>query len=82
VKSPLTKAFLFVFLVSTSKKGISSYELARKLSLQQTTCYFFSRKIMKAMNIKEPKLLDGKVDVDEFFVGGPETGKRGRSFKQ
>jgi hypothetical protein len=34
------------------------------------------------MNIKEPKLLDGKVDVDEFFVGGPETGKRGRSFKQ
>ena len=79
VKSPLTKAFLFVFLVSTSKKGISSYELARKLSLRQTTCYFFSRKIMKAMNIKEPKLLDGKVDVDEFFVGGPETGKPGRS---
>jgi hypothetical protein len=34
---------------------------------------------MKAVNIEDPKLLKGKVDVDEFFVGGQQTGKRGRS---
>ena len=31
------------------------------------------------MKIEDPKLLEGKMDVDEFFVGGPQTGKRGRS---
>ncbi len=30
------------------------------------------------MNIKEPKQLEGKVDVDEFFIGGSQKGKRGR----
>jgi transposase-like protein len=68
-----------LFFFSTSKKGISSYELARRLSLRQTTCYFFKRKVVKAMNIEDPKLLEGKVDVDAFFVGGTQTGKRGRS---
>lgn len=79
VKFPMPKAFLLVFLVSTSKKGISSYELSRRLSLRQTTCYFFKRKVVSAMNIKEPKQLEDKVDVDEFFIGGPQRGKRGRS---
>jgi len=79
VKFRLPKAFLFVFLLSTSKKGISSYELARRLSLRQTTWYFFKRKVMKAMKIEDPKLLEGKMNVDEFFAGGPQTGKRGRS---
>lgn len=79
VKFPLQKAFLIVFLVSTSKKGISSYELSRRLSLRQTTCYFFKRKVMSAMNIKEPKQLEDKVEVDEFFIGGPQRRKRGRS---
>ena len=79
LKFPLPKAFLLIFLVSTSKKGISSYELARRLSLRQATFYFFKRKVMSAMNIKEPNQLEGKVDVDEFFIGGPNQGKRGRS---
>lgn len=39
----------------------------------------FRRKIMKAMNIKEAKLLEGKIDVAEFFAGGPEIGKSNRS---
>jgi hypothetical protein len=35
VKFPLLKAFYIVYFVATSKKGISSTELSRKLSLRQ-----------------------------------------------
>jgi transposase-like protein len=36
------------------------------------------RKVMKAMASSGNYPLTGKVDVDEFFVGGQEEGKRGR----
>lgn len=78
-KFDLTKAFMIVFLVSTGKKGISSTELSRKLSLRQKTCYYFKRKVMQAMQSSGYIKLQGKVDVDEFFVGGFEEGKVGRS---
>jgi hypothetical protein len=78
-KIDLPKAFMILFLVSTGKKGISSTELSRKLSLGQKTCYYFKRKIMRAMQSSGDKKLQGKVEVDEFFVGGYEQGKVGRS---
>jgi hypothetical protein len=34
---------------------------------------------MEAMKSTGNILLDGEVEVDEFFVGGPEEGKRGKS---
>jgi transposase-like protein len=78
-KIDLPKAFMILFLVSTGKKGISSTELSRKLSLRQKTCYYFKRKVMQAMKSSGHIKLQGKVDVDEFFVGGYEQGKTGRS---
>lgn len=79
VKFPLRKAFYIVFLVVTGKKGISSYELSRKLELRQKTCWLFKRKVMEAMKNRGQWLLQGEVEVDEFYVGGPQSGKRGRS---
>jgi transposase-like protein/predicted RNA-binding Zn-ribbon protein involved in translation (DUF1610 family) len=78
-KIALPKAFMIMFLVSTGKKGISSTELSRKLSLRQKSCYYFKRKVMKAMQSSGHVKLQGRVDVDEFFVGGYEPGKVGRS---
>lgn len=75
----MPKAFMITFLVSTGKKGISSTELSRKLSLRQKTCYSFKRKVMAAMKSSGFIKLEGTVDVDEFFVGGFEPGKVGRS---
>lgn len=81
LKFPIQKAFYLVFLVSSSKKGMSSTELSRRLSLRQKTCYYFKRKAMAAMHLnnKVADKLQGKVDVDEFFVGGKMKGKRGRA---
>lgn len=78
LKFPLRKAFHIVYTMSCNKKGISSYELSRQLSLRQKTCWFFQHKVQQAMRSSGKNPLDGQIEVDEFFVGGPETGKIGR----
>lgn len=78
LKFPLRKAFYIAFLVVSGKKGISTYDLERKLSLRQKTCWLFKRKVMEAMKIRGNNLLAGHVEVDEFFVGEQEKGKKGR----
>lgn len=78
LKFPLRKAFHIVYTMSCTKKGISSYELSRQLSLRQKTCWYFQRKVREAMRSSGKNPLNGLVEVDEFFVGGPETGKTGR----
>lgn len=66
-----------MFLISTGKKGASSTDLSRRLSLRQKTYYSFKRKAMAAMASSGHIKLKGTVDVDEFFVGGYEEGKVG-----
>lgn len=81
VKFPILKAFYIVYFISTNKKGISSTELSRKLSLRQKTCWSFKRKVMKAMESSGNYPLTGKVEVDEFVVGQQEEGTKGRQNK-
>lgn len=68
----LLKAFYIVYYVSTSKSGISSPELSRKLELRQKTCWLFKQKVMRAMSSSGNHPMDGKVDVDETYVGGQD----------
>ena len=81
LKFPIRKAFWILFLVGSSKKGISSTELSKRLTLRQKTCYYFKRKAMAAMQAfnKAADKLQGRVDVDEFFVGGKKKDLPGRS---
>ncbi len=74
VRFDLLKAFYIVYFVSTNKKGITSTELSRKLGLRQKTCWAFKRKVMKAMGSSGKHPLEGNVEVDEFVVGGQESG--------
>lgn len=78
VKFPLLKAFYIVYYVSTSRKGISSTELSRKLGLRQKTCWLFKQKVMAAMRSSGQHKITGKAEVDETVVGGQEEGVRGR----
>lgn len=79
VKFPLLKAFYIVYYVSTSKKGISSTELSRKLELRQKTCWLFRQKVQKAMQSSKRNPMKGKVDVDETYVGGQDDQAIGRN---
>lgn len=76
--SPLV-SFHIVFKIATKKKGMSTLELSREFELRQKTCWGFKWKIQQAMasSLKNP--LTGLVHVDEFWIGGPEEQKRGRS---
>jgi hypothetical protein len=78
-KFSLLLAFHIVFKISTKKKGMSSLELSKEFELRQKTCWEFKWKIQQAMQSSKQYPLKGEVHVDEFFIGGPEEQKRGRS---
>jgi hypothetical protein len=82
VKFPLLKAFWIVYYLSSSKKGMSSTELSRKLELRQKTCWLFKHKVMSAMRSSGNHPLVGTVEVDEAVVGGQEENVRGRGNKK
>jgi hypothetical protein len=75
----LLRAFHILYALSVRKKGISSYEIESEFSISQETCWNFRNKAQSIMKSNNMYPLAGNVDVDEFLVGGPEEGKRGRS---
>ena len=79
LKFSILKAFYIVYYVSTSKKGIASTELSRKLELRQKTCWLFKQKVMKAMRSSNAFPMTQKVEVDETYVGGQDDTAVGRN---
>lgn len=69
---PLSKWFVAIWLISSAKNGISSYELQRSLKLKtQKTAWFMLHRIRLAMQTRSfEKKLKGHVEADETFVGG------------
>lgn len=78
-KFSLLIAFNIVFKISTKKKGMSSLELSREFELRPMTTWDFKWKVQQAMQSSKRYPLEGEVHIDEFFIGGPEEQKRGRS---
>jgi ISXO2-like transposase domain/Transposase zinc-ribbon domain len=81
LKFSLLKAFYIVYYVSTSKKGVASTALSRKLELRQKTAWFFKQKVMNAMKSSNNFMMEGTVEVDETVVGQQEEGVVGRKNK-
>ena len=79
LKFPILIAFHIVFKISTKKKGMSSMELSNEFELRQKTCWTFKQKVQQVMKSSLKSSLTGLVHADEFVIGGPEEGKRGRS---
>jgi len=78
-KFSLLVAFHIAFKISSKKKGMSSLELSKEFELRQMTCWDFKWKIQQVMRSSMQYPLEGEVHVDEFFIGGPEQQKAGRS---
>lgn len=78
-RKPLKTWFLAMYLVTSSKGGISAMELRRQLGLKSyQTAWAWLHKLRAAMvnPLREP--LQGEVEVDESYVGGKEKGVKGR----
>src|SRR6476620_3166830 len=78
-KTGLSRWFLAIYLVTSSKGGISAMELKRQMGFgSYQTAWSWLHKIRKAMVRPERTPLSTRVDADETYVGGPRPGKPGR----
>jgi transposase-like protein len=77
---PLWKWFLAAYMISHSKKGVSSLQLQRMIGVSYKTAWHLSHRIRAAMKTDIDQLLKGVVEVDETWVGGKVRG-RGRGYK-
>ena len=75
----LRKAFMIVFEMSASTKGLSALQVSKRYGISRTTAWTFMHKVRIAMKSSGNHPIDGDVQVDEFVFGGKETLKQGRS---
>jgi transposase-like protein len=79
-KIPLNKWVLAIYLLSASKKGMSSHQLHRMLGISYKSTWFLMHRIREAM--REGKLPGGLgganqvVEVDETYVGGKAANRK------
>jgi transposase-like protein len=69
---PLNKWLLATYLLSASKKGMSSHQLHRTLGVAYKTAWFMAHRIREAMNEENPGPLGGEgqiVEADETYIG-------------
>ena len=74
-KVSLRKWFMAMYLVSSTKKGVSSHQLARDLALTQKTAWFMLHKIRGLYGQSDSIALGGEVEMDEMYLGGREANK-------
>lgn len=77
-RTPLRLWFWAGYLMTITSTGISAVSLQRELGLSRyETAWMMLHKLRKAMVNAERTKLAGEVEVDEFELGGVETGRKG-----
>lgn len=69
-KISLRTWFAAMYLCTAHKKGISSLQLSRDLNITQKTAWFLLHRIREMLANNEAEQFNGKVEVDETYVGG------------
>lgn len=75
-KIPLQKWFLALYIFSSHKKGVSSHQLSKDITVTQKTAWFLLHRLRYAFahpNFK--KVTENVFEIDETFVGGEEKNK-------
>jgi transposase-like protein len=76
---PIGKWLMAIFLLCSSKKGMSAHQIHRMLKITYKSAWFMMHRLRYAMDTKAPlgKLLQGVVECDETFIGGkPRIGDK------
>jgi transposase-like protein len=78
-KLPLTIWFLAIYLMTQSKNAVSALELKRQLGVSYKTAWSIKHKLLQTILLREEqRRLDGRVEIDDAYLGGEKQGKRGR----
>ena len=82
---PLNKWLLAVYLMASSKKGISAHQIHRTIGVTYKTAWFMCHRIREAMTESPKGLLGsggGTVEADETYWGNTKTRgqKKGRGY--
>lgn len=75
--TPLKSWFHAMFLMASTRTGISAKQLERELDVTYKTAWRMFTQIRKLMS-ESVNPLTGQVEVDESYFGGRRAGKRGR----
>src|SRR6185437_6913619 len=71
---PLEKWFAATYLLCEAKKGMSACQIQRTLGISYKTAWYLCHRIRAAMVESQRSMLDGKVEMDETYVGGKRRG--------
>jgi transposase-like protein len=71
---PLHKWLYSMYLLLTSRKGISSMQLSKEIGITQKSAWFMLQRLREACG-DHLETLRGIVEIDETFVGGKEANK-------
>jgi transposase-like protein len=78
-KMPLIKWFWAIYLMASDKGGLSALRASKHLGVSWITARAMLRKIRKAMAHRDSIYrLANLIELDDTFVGGKRSGKRGR----
>jgi transposase-like protein len=78
-KLPLTRWFLAMHLLTQAKNNVSALELKRHLGVRYKAAWLMKHKLLQVMAEREnTRILDGRVEVDDAYLGGERPGKPGR----
>ncbi len=69
-KIPLRKWFVAIYIATSHKKGISSLQLSKDISVTQKSAWFILHRIREMLKSKAPYMLNSTVEIDESYFGG------------
>lgn len=78
-KLPLVKWFWAIYWMSSDKGGISALRLSKLIGTTWRSAYRMLKILRKSMGDRDSGYkLSGVIELDDAFIGGKKTGKRGR----